>query len=72
MFVLPVAAEDRLLGALQIAWADAALCAKLIFYHRLVLYTSVIKPSVHSCLKKVRRGAWGIISLCMSHIMEWA
>ena len=55
---------------LQIAWADAALCGELIFYHQLVLYTSDIKPLVQSCLKKVRRGACGIISLCISHIIE--
>lgn len=55
---------------LQIVWADAALCGELIFYHQLVLYTSDIKPLVQSCLKKVRRGARGIISLCISHIIE--
>lgn len=40
------------------------------FYHRLVLHTSDIKPAVQSCLKKVRRVACGIISLCISHIIE--
>lgn len=40
------------------------------FYHRLVLYPSDIKLVVQSCLKKVRRGACGIISLCISHIIE--
>lgn len=31
MFVLPVAAQDWSLSVVQIAWADAALCAKLVF-----------------------------------------
>lgn len=57
VFVLPAAARDWSLGLVQIVWADAALCAKLIFYHGLVLYTSDIKLVVQSCLKKVRRGA---------------
>lgn len=39
-------------------------------YHRLVLYASHIKLVVQSCLKKVRRGACGIISLCIAHIIE--
>lgn len=54
----------------QIAWADAALRARLAFYHRLVVHTSDIKLVVQSCLKKVRRAACGIISLCISHIIE--
>lgn len=40
------------------------------FYRRLVLYTSHIKLVVQSCLKKVRRGACGVISLCFSPIIE--
>lgn len=31
MFVLPVAAQNWSPSVVQIAWADAALCAKLIY-----------------------------------------
>lgn len=68
--MLPVAAQDRSLGVAQTAWDDAALCAKLIFYRWVVVYGGHIKLAVQSCLKKVRRGACGIISLCISHIIE--
>lgn len=40
------------------------------FYRRLVVYTSHIKLAVQSCLKKVKRGACGVISLCISPIIE--
>lgn len=63
--MLPAAARDRPLAAVQIAWADAASCAPLVFffYRRPVLHTGHIKPAERSRLANVRRGACESISL---------
>lgn len=64
MFVRPAAARHRSLRAVQIAWADAASWAQLVFfYRRLVLHTGHIKPAEQSCPTTVSRGACEITSL---------
>lgn len=59
----PAAARHRALGAAQIAWADAASWAQLVFYRRLVLRSGHIKPAEQSSPTTVSRGACEITSL---------